>query len=105
MEKLYYTISEVAEMLGESVSLVRYWSNTFEKYIKPKRNAKGNRHYTKDDIEVLKQIHMLVKTEGLTLSGASARLDAARASVSGKVKVLDSLKEIKAQLLEIKKSL
>lgn len=105
MEKLYYSISEVAEMLGESVSLVRFWSNSFSKYIKPHRTAKNNRQYTASDIEVLKQIHLLVKVEGLTLSGAAAKLDASRASVSGKIKVLDSLKEIREQLLEIRKSL
>ena len=61
MEKLYYTIGEVASILGESTSLVRFWSNSFEKYIKPHRNAKGNRLYTADDIELLKQVYYLVK--------------------------------------------
>ena len=46
MEKLYYSIGEVAGILGESVSLVRFWSNSFPKFIKPKRNAKGNRQFT-----------------------------------------------------------
>ena len=55
MEKLFYSISEVADILGESVSLVRFWSNSFPKYIKPERNAKGNRLYTSDDIDVLKE--------------------------------------------------
>ena len=56
MEKLYYTIGEAAEMLGENVSLVRYWSDNFSRFLKPHRNAKGNRMYTADDLEVLKQI-------------------------------------------------
>ena len=71
MEKLYYTISETAEILGESASLVRFWSNSFPKYIKPYRNAKGNRLFTAEDIATLKQIHYLVKTKGLTLEGAA----------------------------------
>ena len=61
MEKLFYSISEVSEILGESVSLVRFWSNSFPRHIKPRRNAKGNRMFTADDIEALKQIHLLKK--------------------------------------------
>ena len=61
MEKYLYTIGEVAEILGENVSLVRFWSNEFPKFIKPQRNAKGNRLYTKEDIETFKYIHLLVK--------------------------------------------
>lgn len=103
MEKLYYTISEVAQMLGENPSLVRFWSNTFSKFIKPYRNAKGNRMYTADDIEILKNIHYLVKTKGLTLEGAAQKLSADKSKVDKKVKALDSLKEIRAQLVEVRK--
>ena len=74
MEKLYYTIGEAAEVIGESVSLVRYWSDNFSRFLKPHRNAKGNRLYTADDIEVLKQIYHLVKVIGMTLSGASKKM-------------------------------
>ena len=105
MEKLYYTISEAAGLLGENVSLVRFWSNSFPKYIKPKRNAKGNRLYTAEDIETLKQIHFLVKDQGLTLEGAARKMAAERKSVEGRVKVLDSLKDIRRQLVAVKKSL
>lgn len=105
MEKLYYTIGEVAEILGESTSLVRFWTNNFPKYLKPNRNAKGNRLYTKDDIDVLKQLHLLIKDKGMTLEGASKRLSSDRKSVDDRVKVLDSLKEIKKQLEEIRSSL
>ena len=105
MEKLYYSISEVAEAIGESVSLVRFWSNSFPSLLKPRRNAKGNRQYTASDIELLKQIHFLVKDKGLTLEGAEKQLLADKASVSGSVKALDSLKSIRAQLVEIKNSL
>ena len=102
MDKLYYTIGEAAEILGESTSLVRFWSNSFPKYIKPKRNAKGNRLFTQD---CLKQIHLLVKEQGLTLEGASKKLAAERKKVDGRVKALDSLKEIRSQLVEVRKSL
>ncbi len=105
MEKLYYSISETAELLGESVSLVRFWSNSFPKLIKPRRTAKGNRQYTEEDIEMLKQIHYLVKDKGLTLEGAGKQIAAENAKVSNSVKALDSLREIRAQLMEIKNSI
>lgn len=105
MEKLFYSIGEVADILGESISLVRFWSNSFPKLIKPQRNAKGNRLYTAADIETLKQVHLLVKEKGMTLEGAEKYMKADRAPVDRSVKALDSLKSIRAQLLEIKKSL
>ena len=105
MEKLYYSIGEVAGILGESVSLVRFWSNSFPKFIKPQRNAKGNRQFTASDVDALKQIHHLVKDRGLTLEGAAQQLAADRRSVDRSVKALESLKEIRAQLMEIKKNI
>ena len=74
MEKLFYTIGEVAEEIGESVSLVRFWTNSYPKLVKPKRNAKGNRLYSATDIETLKQLHYLVKDNGLTLDGAVRKI-------------------------------
>lgn len=105
MEKLFYSISEVSKILGESVSLVRFWSNSFPRLIKPSRTAKGNRQFTKDDIETLKQIHLLVKERGMTLEGAGKLILSERSSVNRTVKALDSLKEIREQLVAIKSSL
>lgn len=105
MEKLFYSIGEVSELLGESVSLVRFWTNSFPRHLNPRRNAKGNRLYTADDIEVLRQIHFLVKERRLTLDGANKILLAEKSGVDRSVKALESLKEIRAQLVEIKKSL
>lgn len=105
MEKLYYSIGEVADMLGEPVSLIRYWSNYFSRFIKPSRSGKGNRQFTASDIEALKQVHFLVKEKGLTLDGALRSMSADKAKVGAEVKVLDSLKAIRAQLTEIKKML
>ena len=84
---------------------MRFWSNSFHKYIKPKRNAKGNRLFTADDLDCLKQIHLLVKEQGLTLEGAAKKMAADRKKVDGRVKALDSLKEIRRQLVDVKKSL
>ncbi len=105
MEKYLYTIGEVAEILGENPSLVRFWSNEFPKFIKPQRNAKGNRLFTKEDVETFKYIHLLVKVEGLTLEGAAKRLKGDRKDVISKSRVLDSLKEIRSQLTEIRQDL
>ena len=104
MEKLFYTIGEAAQALGESVSLVRFWTNTFSKFLKPRRNAKGNRLYTPDDLQTLKQIHFLVKKRGLSLEGASKQLEAGKEPLDSRVRALESLKAIRAQLVEIKKS-
>ena len=105
MEKYLYTIGEVAEILGESTSLVRFWANEFPKFIKPQRNAKGNRLFTKEDVETFKHIHLLVKVEGLTLEGAAKRLKGEKKDVINKAKVLESLKKIRQQLEEIKDTL
>ncbi|MBO4671092.1 MAG: MerR family transcriptional regulator [Bacteroidales bacterium] len=105
MEKLFYTIGEAAEAIGESVSLVRFWTNSYPNLLKPKRNAKGNRLYGASDIETLKQLHFLVKDKGLTLDGAVRKITGEKAAVSNSVKAIDSLKAIRAQLMEIKNSI
>ena len=105
MEKYFYTVGEVAEILGESTSLVRFWANEFPKFIRPQRNAKGNRLFSKDDVETFKHIHVLVKVEGLTLDGAAKSLAGERKNVINKTKVLESLKDIRQQLSEIRAEL
>lgn len=105
MAKLLYSMGEVAGMLGESTSAVRYWSNYFEKFIKPARNAKGNRLFHPEDVETLQQVQFLVKKQGMTLDGAAARLTEDRRSVERRVKALNALKEIRVQLIEVRKAL
>jgi DNA-binding transcriptional MerR regulator len=105
MEKYLYTIGEVAEILGESTSLVRFWANEFPKFIRPERNAKGNRLFTKEDVETFKHIQMLLKVEGLTIEGAAKRLRGEKKDVINKSRVLESLKAIRQQLLEIREEL
>ena len=105
MEKYFYTVGEVAEILGESTSLVRFWANEFPKFIRPQRNAKGNRLFSKDDVETFKHIHLLVKVEGLTLEGAAKRLKGDRKDVINKARVLETLKTIRTQLEEIRSDL
>ena len=105
MAKLIYTMGEVAVILGENTSAVRYWSNYFEKFIKPDRNAKGNRLYHPEDVETLQQIQFLLKKQGLTLEGTALKLQEDRRSVEGRVKALTILKDIQAQLKEVRKAL
>lgn len=105
MEKLYWTIGEVAEMLGETVTLVRSWSNAFPRLVRPKRNAKGNRLYSADDVEALRQLHHLVRDKGMTLEGAGRMMLRERTAVRDEMKVLESLKAIREQLLELRNSL
>lgn len=105
MEKYFYTVGEVAEILNESTSLVRFWANEFPKFIRPQRNAKGNRLFSKEDVETFKHIHLLVKVDGLTLEGAAKRLAGERKNVINKAKVLESLKDIRQQLSEIRAEL
>lgn len=105
MEKFFYTVGEVAAILDESPSLVRFWSNEFPKYIKPQRNGKGNRLFSQEDVETFKHIHLLVNVEGLTLEGVAKRLKGDRKEVISKSRVLESLKSIRDQLTEIRKDL
>lgn len=105
MAKTFYTIGETAELLGLNVSMVRYWSNEFPRFVKPERNAKGNRLYRESDIEALKRIDYLVNVRKMTLEGARKALGAERTSVDREGRVLEALKDIREQLVEVRKSL
>ena len=102
---MIYTMGEVAQLLGENPSAVRYWSNYFEKFVKPQRNAKGNRLYHPEDIDTLRQIQYLLKNQGLTLEGAVQRLTEDRRTVDKRVKALEKLKDIRAQLVAVRSGL
>lgn len=92
-------------MLSEAPSAVRYWSNYFEKYVKPQRNAKGNRLYHPEDIETLKEIQFMVKKQGLTLEGAMQKMREDHRSVDRRVKALDSLKAVREQLVAVREAI
>lgn len=95
----------MAQLLGENPSAVRYWSNFFEKFVKPQRNAKGNRLYHPEDIDTLRQIQYLLKNQGLTLEGAVQRLTEDRRTVDKRVKAIEKLKDIRAQLVAVRQGL
>lgn len=101
IEKFYFSIGEVAEMLGVNTSLIRFWEKNFD-IIKPHKNKKGNRYFTKEDIENLKLIYHLVKEQGMTLEGARKRLSAQKTDVAENYKVIECLTEIRQMLVEIR---
>jgi DNA-binding transcriptional MerR regulator len=101
VEKLYYSIGEVSEMLSVPVSTVRFWENEFE-ILKPMKNKKGNRLFTPADIKNLRIIHRLVREEGLTLQGAKKKLEEKWDETDYKFEITESLQRIKSMLLDIK---
>lgn len=104
MEKLYYSISEVAEQLGINLSKLRFWEKEF-KELSPEKNEKGTRFYTEEDIRIVKQIMYLVNEEKLTLDGARRKLSEKKDFVSRQQEVVERLKAIREELMGIAKQL
>ena len=104
VEKVYYTIGETAELFEVNPSLIRYWEKEFD-ILKPTKNKKGNRLFTKEDLDVLRIIYHLVKERGFTLQGAREKLKNNRGEVEKTSEVEDTLREIRSFLLEIKDQL
>lgn len=104
VEKLFYTIGEVSEMLGVNASLIRFWEKHFP-IINPKKNKKGNRLFTVKDIENLKLIYHLVKEQGMTLEGAQKRLKENKEGAEHNFEIIDRLTNIKQMLLEVSSKL
>lgn len=105
-KKLYYTMGEVAEMFDVKASLIRHWESKFS-CIRPRKNKKGNRLFTPEDIERLKQIYHLVKERGMTLEGANKvmRSSAKMTDVSRDTEMLERLQRIRAALVEVREEL
>ncbi|KAB1157266.1 MULTISPECIES: MerR family transcriptional regulator [Tenacibaculum] len=103
-DKRYYKIGEVAKAFGVNVSLIRFWDNEFE-VIKPKKNAKGNRLFTKEDVENFKLIYNLVKERGFTLDGARQKLKKNPKEVVNNHEIISRLEAVKAELQKIKNQL
>ena len=104
VKKLYYSISEVANLFDVNTSLIRFWEKEFD-IIKPKKNKKGNRMFTKQDIDNFHIIYHLVKERGLTLKGAKSKLKENKDDTINNFEVIKSLKEIKKMLINIKENL
>ncbi|MBQ8544878.1 MAG: MerR family transcriptional regulator [Alistipes sp.] len=104
-KKIYYSMGEVAEMFDVTPALIRHWESQFD-CIKPHRNKKGNRLFTPEDVERLKQIYHLVKERGMTLKGANKVLKRAKSdSVAQEMELLERLQKIRAALVEVREEL
>ena len=102
--KLYYSIGEVAKMFKVNTSLIRFWEKEFD-IIKPKKNKKGNRLFTKKDIDNFHVIFHLVKEKGFTLEGAKKKLKGNKEATINNAEIVQSLQKIKKFLLELKEEL
>ena len=104
IEKLYYTIGEVAEIFKVNTSLIRFWEKEFD-IIKPHKNKKGNRLFTPKDIENFHLIFHLVKENGMTLSGATKKLKENKEDTINNFEVVTRLQQIKEFLTELRDNL
>ena len=103
-EKLFYSIGEVARLFKVNTSHIRFWEKQFD-ILKPKKNNKGNRMFTKDDVDNLHLIYHLVKERGFTLDSAKKKMKDNRGETINSVEIVRSLKNIKSFLLEMKDNL
>lgn len=103
-EKRYFKIGEVAKAFNVNASLIRFWENEFE-VIKPKKNAKGNRLFTQEDIKNLQLIFHLVKEKGFTLEGAKNKLKENPEKTTSNHDIIVKLDAIKNELIQIKNQL
>jgi len=104
IEKLFYPIGEVAQMFDVSVSAIRYWEKEFD-ILKPKKNKKGNRMFTKKDVDNLRIIYHLTKERGFTLEGAKKKLRENKADTIDNVEIINHLKNIRQFLVEFREEL
>lgn len=104
LNKVYYSIGEVAEMFGVNASLIRYWEREFD-IIKPFKNKKGNRMFRQEDIENIYVIYHLVKERGFTLQGAKEKIQLNKEETIDNIEVVKTLRNIKSFLLDLKKQL
>ena len=104
VEKLFYSIGEVARMFDVNTSLIRFWEKEFD-IIKPKKNKKGNRLFTKEDIDNFHIIYHLVKERGMTLKGAKLKMKENKDDAIHNLEVIQKLHNIRKMLLEIKEEM
>ena len=103
-EKLFYKIGEVAKMFGTNVSLIRFWEKEFD-ILKPKKNKKGNRMFTKKDVDNLTIIYHLVKERGFTLEGAKQKLRENKSDTIDNIEIVNHLKGIREFLVKLREEL
>lgn len=102
-DKLYYGIGEVAKAFNVNASLIRFWEKEFD-IINPKKNKKGNRFFTPQDIKNLQLIYHLVKVRGYTLEGAKTALQE-NVTINEEVELITRMEYIRAELIKLKESM
>ena len=102
--KLYYSISEVAQMFDVNESLLRFWEKEFPQ-ISPKKGSRGGRQYRKEDVETIRLIYHLVKERGMTLPGARQKLKDNREATIRNFEIIDRLKQIRQELIGMRDAL
>ena len=102
-KKLYYNIGEVAEMIGEQPTVLRFWETEF-KQLRPVKNKRGVRSYTEHDIDILRRIRHLTRDCGYTLEGAREQMRI-RPVEDTKMELVNNLTEVRAFLAELKEVL
>ncbi len=103
-DKRYYKIGEVAKAFNVNASLIRFWDKEFD-VLKPKKNNKGNRLFTQEDIKNLQLIYHLVKEKGFTLDGAKNKLKENPEKVVSNHDIIARLQAVKSALTTIKNQL
>lgn len=103
-DKRYYSIGELAKAFDVNASLLRFWEKEFD-ILKPKKNAKGNRMFTPQDVQNLQLIYHLVKERGFTLDGAKEHMKKNAKDIMDNFEIIKKLESIKAALLSIKNEL
>tara|TARA_Y100000814_G_C12255524_1_gene376590 strand:- start:16 stop:345 length:330 start_codon:yes stop_codon:yes gene_type:complete len=103
-EKRYYSIGELAKAFNVNASLIRFWDKEFD-ILKPKKNAKGNRMFTPEDVKNLQLIYHLVKERGFTLDGAKVHLKEGQKKTLDKFEIIRKLEAVKTALINIKNEL
>ena len=102
--KLYYSIGEVAEMLGVSETLLRYWEKELPT-ITPKKSGRNIGQYSQEDIEQVRLIHHLVKVKGMKLAAARKALRNSKGEVERNMEIVSRLQAVREELMQIKKEL
>ena len=102
--KSYYTVSDVADYFNLNQSTLRYWESEFNN-ISPKRNAKGERRYSKEDFEQVEVIHYLLKKKGHTMKGAQQIIADQPKKIKKEMEMIHSLQELKSFLKNMKDKL
>ena len=102
--KLYYSIGEVSKRLGINASKIRFWEKEFE-ILNPKKNKKGNRRFTDNDVKKLKLIYHLLKERNYTISGAKKKMQNNSKKTENTHEVIEKLKKLQKDLIEIRKDL